>query len=481
MKIFTSYKKIQADTHTPVSLYLKLRDKFAHPLLLESSNYHSSNESSSILCFKPLATFKAEKEKITIKFPNDTQEKAISGGTELISAFKNFRASFQIEKPEINYPYNAFFGCTSYDASGFFESIPLAEKTETKNIPLLSYSLYSIVIVFNHFHDELFIFSNGESETEANAQVNEILKLIENRSSAPFPFCSEENEISDCTDREFMEMVSRGKQHCRRGDVFQVVLSRKFERKFSGDEFEVYRALRNVNPSPYLYYFDFGNFKLFGSSPEAQLVVKKGIAEIHPIAGTVKRSGNDETDFHLAEELKQNEKENAEHIMLVDLARNDLSRHCKNVKVERLREIQFFSHVIHLVSKVTGELKPGSDVYSVMKDSFPAGTLSGAPKHKALQLIEEIEKSPRGFYGGAVGFIGMDGSFNHAIIIRSFMSSENTLCFRAGAGVVDASNEESELNEVNSKSGAMRKALGNANQKFKNSISIKENFIPSTK
>ncbi|MBC7864303.1 MAG: anthranilate synthase component I family protein, partial [Bacteroidia bacterium] len=383
---------------------------------------------------------------------------------ELLKKFENFRNEFETEKIPLPLPYSGFFGYTSYNAVSIFDEISL--KRNQGEIPEMIYSFYSLILIINHFNDELFIFSNAASEKEAEEKLQKLIRLLENKSIPSFAFRANEKETSDCTDEEYLEMVKKGKQHCKRGDVFQIVLSRRFKKEFTGDEFEVYRALRNVNPSPYLYYFDFGNFKLFGSSPEAQLVIKKGIAEIHPIAGTLKRTGEDEKDILLAEELKQNEKENAEHIMLVDLARNDLSRHCKKVKVEKLREIQFYSHVIHLVSKVTGELKAGADVYSVMKDSFPAGTLSGAPKHKAMQLISEYEHSSRGFYGGAVGFIGTDGSFNHAIVIRSFFSKENTLYYRAGAGVVNASDEQSELNEVNNKVGAMRKAIKSANQKF---------------
>ena len=257
--------------------------------------------------------------------------------------------------------------------------------------------------------------------------------------------------------------MREGIKHCKRGDVFQVVLSREFQRKFKGDEFNVYRALRAVNPSPYLFYFDYGDFKLFGSSPEAQIVVKDDQAGIFPIAGTYPRTGDDQKDAQMAEELRSDPKENSEHIMLVDLARNDLSRNARNVKVDTFSEIQYYSHVIHMVSKVTGTIGTGKSTFQIVADTFPAGTLSGAPKYRAMELIDKYENKSRGFYGGAIGFMGFNGDFNHAIIIRSILSKNNMLTYRAGAGVVSDSNEEKELQEVNNKLGALNEAIERAN------------------
>ncbi|MBE7179038.1 MAG: anthranilate synthase component I family protein, partial [Mucilaginibacter polytrichastri] len=244
-----------------------------------------------------------------------------------------------------------------------------------------------------------------------------------------------------------------------RGDVFQIVPSRAFSQRFTGDEFNVYRALRSINPSPYLFYFDYGNFKLFGSSPEAQLTINKGEATIYPIAGTFKRTGSDTEDAEIALQLKNDPKESAEHVMLVDLARNDLSRHCDDVEVQAFKEVQFYSHLVHLVSKVSGKLRLGVDSFSVVADTFPAGTLSGAPKYRAMEIIDQNEPHLRSFYSGALGFMGFNGDFNHAIMIRSFLSKENTLNYQAGAGIVTASDPETELQEVNNKIAALRKAL----------------------
>jgi anthranilate synthase component 1 len=261
-------------------------------------------------------------------------------------------------------------------------------------------------------------------------------------------------------------MVSKAKAHCQRGDVFQMVLSRRFSQQFKGDEFNVYRALRSINPSPYLFYFDYGNYKIFGSSPEMQLKTEGNKATINPIAGTFKRTGDDIKDEQLAADLLKDDKENSEHVMLVDLARNDLSKNTRNVRVSRMKDIQFYSHVIHIVSNVEGTMYDGDSALKVLGDTFPAGTLSGAPKNKAIRLIDQYEPTSRGFYGGCIGFIGINGETNHAITIRSFLSQGDTLHYQAGAGIVNESDEEKELAEVNNKLEALRRAIYTAENKF---------------
>jgi anthranilate synthase component 1 len=295
---------------------------------------------------------------------------------------------------------------------------------------------------------------NGETSS-----MNDVLTLLNNRNFASYNFLLKGEEQSPLTDDEYLKMVTEGKKHCYRGNTFQIVLSRRFSQAFAGDDFKAYRALRSINPSPYLFYFDFGSYRIFGSSPEAHLVIKKNKAYIDPIAGTFRRTGDDEKDLLLAEQLRQDPKENAEHVMLVDLARNDLARNTKNVKLEIFKEIQYYSHVIHMVSRVSGELQPGTNVFKLFADTFPAGTLSGAPKIKAIELIDQIEPHPRGFYGGCIGYIGLNGEFDQAITIRSFLSKNNTLYYQAGAGIVAKSVEESELQEVNNKLAALKQAL----------------------
>ena len=453
----THSKKLLADTLTPVSVYLRLRDKFPNSLLLESSDYHANDNSFSYICCNPIATFKVENELITTQFPNGTTTTSSTTEAGVVKSLEVFTQSFE-SKSEKKYKFinNGIFGYTGYDAVRYFENIEVDKSKASLDIPEMYYAVYQNIIAINHFNNEAYIFSHNY-KSESN--ISELELLLKSKDFAEYPFRRNGDASTNLKDEDFKELVKKCKQHCARGDVFQIVPSKRFTQGFTGDEFNVYRALRSVNPSPYLFYFDYGNFKIFGSSPEAQLVVKEGVAEIHPIAGTFKRTGNDEQDAVLARQLAEDDKENSEHVMLVDLARNDLSRHGTGVKVETYREVQFFSHVIHLVSKLTAKIHIGTSTMQVVADTFPAGTLSGAPKHKAMQLLEKYENTNREFYGGAIGFMDFKGNYNHAIIIRSFVSKNHTLNYQAGAGIVSESNPESELQEVYNKLGALTKAL----------------------
>jgi anthranilate synthase component 1 len=457
MKIITHKKTIIADTITPVGLYLNLRDRFYNSFLLESSDYHGKENSTSFICLEPLSSFIVKNDKIYKDTMGLEESISISNSQLVVQELQKFMQSFDIDKKE----GNGVFGYTSYDAVRYFENIKIGQKTSSSAIPELHYSFYKYIIRINHFNNELTLIENVLEGQRS--EMEKVEKLISTLSHPSYHFNVIGEEESNLTDREFKEMVAKGKQHCQHGDVFQMVLSRQFSREFKGDEFNLYRALRSVNPSPYLFYFDFGSFKLFGSSPEAQLKIAGGQATINPIAGTFKRTGNDMEDQLLAEKLANDPKENAEHNMLVDLARNDLSKHGKNVQVKSYKQVQFYSHVIHLVSEVTAEVDQ-DDAIQLFADTFPAGTLSGAPKFRAMELIEQYENSDRGFYGGAIGFFGFDGEVNHAITIRSFLSKENTLYSRAGAGVVIKSDEESEMLEVKNKLGALNKAIKLAEQ-----------------
>ena len=455
-----------ADMITPVTIYLKMRDKFPNTILLESSDYHGNKNSMSYICFDVISVFRVEDFIIDISYASGQREKIpITDKNTLAAAFNEYLNSFVIKKEQESQALstNGLFGYTTYDAIRYFEDIELRKVREKQyDIPDLYYSAYRYTIAINHFNNRIFLIENlPEGET---SRIEDIKSLLRNRSLGAFKFTPLNNEKSNITDNEFLEMVKTGRKHCYLGDVFQIVLSRQFTQQFTGDEFNVYRALRNINPSPYLYYFDFGGYKLFGSSPEAQIVIEKGVARINPIAGTFRRSGDDEEDRLLAIDLANDRKENAEHVMLVDLARNDLSRNSDNVSLKTFREVQFYSHVIHLVSEVTGELKPGYNPVKIFGDSFPAGTLSGAPKIKAMELIDTIENRNRGFYGGAIGYIGFNGDINHAITIRSFLSRHNTLFYQAGAGIVADSVEENELKEVNNKLGALKAAIASASE-----------------
>lgn len=451
------YKKILADTITPVSVYLKIRDRFPNSILLESSDYHANDNSFSYICCNPIASIKVENEIITQQFPDGSSTQIeIKKETNVVDIIHDFSQCFESDQSDFKFIDNGLFGYMSYDAVRYYEDVKLSKKDNSVAIPDIYYAVYKNIIAINHFKNEAYIFANCFN-TENN--VSEIEQLLNVKNFASYNFSLEGNATSNLKDEDFKEHVELAKKHCQRGDVFQLVLSRRFSQGFKGDEFNVYRALRSVNPSPYLFYFDYGDFKIFGSSPEAQLIVKEGVAEIHPIAGTFKRTGNDEQDAILAKQLTEDDKENSEHVMLVDLARNDLSRNGSMVEVTNYREVQFFSHVIHLVSKVTGQKKAAIPTMKVVADTFPAGTLSGAPKHMAMQLIEKYEKTSRGYYGGAIGFMDFKGNFNHAIMIRTFLSKNHELHYQAGAGLVAASNADDELQETYNKLGALTKAL----------------------
>ena len=464
IEINTTYKKFLADVYTPVGIYLRLRDRFRDTILLESTDFHAGENSYSFIGINAIAGIEISNPAvIEFKLPGQPAERTrITDPTGVSQQLWEFMQRFEIKEAAIK-PVNVaqgLFGYTSYDAVQFFESLspnPVTKEGDLATIPLIRYRLYQYVIAINHFKDELFICENHIHGIETEFAIIE--SLIRSKDVPAFPFKSQGEERSNITEAAYMDMVKKGIASCHRGDVFQIVLSRRFEQSFTGDEFNVYRALRSINPSPYLFYFDYGDYKLMGSSPESQLIVDKGKAIVHPIAGTFKRTGDDEQDKALAIRLENDKKENAEHVMLVDLARNDLSRMCSEVEVTQFKKINYYSHVIHLVSEVTGKVGREVNPFKLLATTFPAGTLSGAPKIKAMQLISQYETSSRGYYGGAIGFIGFDNSINHAIMIRTFLSMNNTLVYQAGAGVVAASEPESELQEVNHKLNALKQAI----------------------
>ena len=461
MNIKVTSKTIIADLYTPVSLFLKLRAHFHQVLLLESSDYSSKENSMSFLCFDPLAGIMLSKEECTI-YKQKTKKKEARSSVNIVHQMNEFMSSFNIENTDLSEKFNGLFGFTGFDAVEDFEDIQFNKEKDRDDIPVIRYDFYRFILCFDHFYEKLSIIENipeGDS-----SKLNEIEQILVAKNEQSFDFTLQGNEQERMTDQDFKDMVTKCKTHCHKGNVFQIVPSRRYSQKFSGDEFNVYRTLRSINPSPYLYYYDYGDFKIFGSSPEAQLIINDGEVEIHPIAGTFKRTGDFNNDLASAEELKKDPKENAEHVMLVDLARNDLSKNLRDVKVKEYKAVQFFSHVIHLVSKLTATMKKGINPYQIFADTFPAGTLSGAPKIKAMQIIDELEPHSRSYYGGGLGIIFFNGNLNHAIMIRSFLSKDNTLHYQAGAGIVIDSVEEKELQEVNNKLGALNKALITASE-----------------
>ena len=459
-KFTTTSKTILADLHTPVGVYMRLRDLYPQSALMESSDYHDANNSRSFIGIHPIASVAIGHGIASISYPDGTTDsRQLCAGFGSSEAIHSLIDRIEVSGKDAN--VCGLFGYTSFNAVRYFEDIAVKDERQAKNdAPDVLYILYKVVIEFDHHNNMLKIVSL--SENSENSDIADIQKAMNKANVQAYDFHPVGDVRSTLTDDEHRANIRRGIQHCLRGDVFQIVLSRRFIQKYEGDDFKLYRALRSINPSPYLFYFDFGGFRIFGSSPETHCRIEGRKAYIDPIAGTTKRTGDAEADRKGAEYLRNDPKENAEHVMLVDLARNDLSRNCHNVKVDFYKDLQYYSHVIHLVSRVSGELDEGADPIKAFIDTFPAGTLSGAPKVRAMQLISEYEPHNRGAYGGCIGIIGLDGSLNQAITIRTFVSRNGELWFQAGGGIVAKSDVEYELQEVNNKLGALRKAIEKA-------------------
>lgn len=461
MKTFryhTASRRILGDLYTPVSTYLKVRDLYPQSALMESSDYHSHDNSRSFIALNPIASISFNHGEATSKFPDGTRQiqsidKHNDSPDHILS---DFLKTIHIDGEQKN--YCGLYGYTSFNAIRYFEPVNIKDcRQEKDDAPDLLYILYKYVMVFDHFNNTLTLIELLEDGEPDN--LDELERIIRNHNFVTYDFKAVGDVSSTLTDEEHKANIRRGIAHCLRGDVFQIVLSRRFVQHYEGDDFKLYRALRSINPSPYLFYFDFGGFRIFGSSPETHCRIEGRRAYIDPIAGTTRRTGNPEQDARNAKYLKEDPKENAEHVMLVDLARNDLSRNCHDVKVDFYKDMQYYSHVIHLVSRVSGILNDNVNPVKTFIDTFPAGTLSGAPKVRAMQTISELEPHNRGAYGGCIGFIGLDGSLNQAITIRTFVSRHNELWFQAGGGIVAKSNEDYELQEVNNKLGALRRAI----------------------
>jgi anthranilate synthase component 1 len=459
MKIQSKTKTVLADVQTPVSIYLKVRDIYPESALLESSDFHGNENSVSLIGINPMARFEVNDKQVRLNYPNGQLEEInVEKEASVPQLLDQFIRQFEVNGDSGG--FNGLFGYMAYDAVKYFENIQLNRPDSDGNsiqIPDMIYIFYRYILVINHFKNEMTVVENRLEGEES--RIDEVLALLNNRNFASYNFTTCGEEVTAISDVDYKAMVKKGIEYCNQGEVSQIVLSRRFSQAFTGDDFKVYRALRAINPSPYLFYFDFGSFRIFGSSPETHCVISKGKAYIDPIAGTFARTGEDEKDKQLARDLLEDPKENAEHAMLVDLARDDLSKNVKNVRLEFYKKVHFYSHVIHLVSRVAGDVPEGSNSIKIFADTFPAGTLSGAPKVRAMELIRDIEPYNREAYGGCIGYIGLNGEITQAITIRSFVSKNNVLYYQAGAGIIAQSNETSELQEVNNKLGALKKAI----------------------
>ena len=463
MLLQTKTKTVLADIQTPVSIYLKVRDVYPESALLESSDSHGNENSISMIGVNPMARFEVNDGQVLLIYPDGRREEKQAGAELSVpQLLDQFIRQFEITGDTSE--FNGFFGYTAYDAVQYFETVnpykQPASEAKRIQVPDIIHIFYRYILVINHFKNEITIIENRLESEES--RIDEMIALLDNRNFASYNFTACGEEATTMSDEDYKAMVRQGIEYCKQGEVSQIVLSRRFSQAFTGDDFKVYRALRSINPSPYLFYFDFGSFRIFGSSPETHCAISKGQAYIDPIGGTFRRTGDDERDKQLAQELLHDPKESAEHAMLVDLAQNDLSKNVKNVRLGFYKQVYFYSHVIHLVSRVIGDVPPGSNSIKIFADTFPAGTLTGAPKVRAMELIRDIEPHCREAYGGCIGYIGLNGDLKQAITIRSFISKNNVLYYQAGAGVVAQSNEASELQEVNNKLGALKKAIDTA-------------------
>ncbi len=464
-RIKSKSKILLADTLTPVSIFMRIREHFKFSSLLEGADYHAMHNSFSYIGCDPVAFFEIDNDQVEERYPNGEVVKyTLEKRKDAVGKLQAFAANFEAEASGHAFISNGLFGHMAYDAVNYFEDIETQAKTPENSIPQILYRVYRYVIAINHFKNEIHLFEHayaaGGAEPAFLSEGLDMLEfLVRNPKHTSPSFKTKSEETSNIDEDTMRGIVKKCIGHCLRGDVFQIVPSRRFSREFEGDDFTVYRTLRSINPSPYMFYFDGGDYHIFGSSPEKQIFINGQTAEIHPIAGTFRRTGDDLKDAEIARELYDDPKESAEHVMLVDLARNDLSRNSSNLKVEIFKEVQYYSHVIHLVSKVSGTMLPGTNPLQLVADTFPAGTLSGSPKHMAMTLIDQMEPTYRGIYGGAIGFMDFKGNFNHAIAIRTFLSKNKALYYQAGMGVVAKSDIDTEMNEIHLKLGALRKAI----------------------
>lgn len=450
MHIYTQEYSFNTDNYTSVGLYLSFKNRFRSPCLLESNDYNDRTSGKSFIGLNPLIDIQVFRTEIRIQETDSVSLIPIENPIKITEQIQKLLDKYSFKN---NFEHNGFLSYFSFEFAHFEENI--STSGSQLQLPLARFTLFQYLIVLDHFHDRGSILFNAfEPASKSEAEFQELLRF---NKASDLPFSLVNHEKTAVSENDFLQLVQQAKTHIYRGDVFQLVVSRPFEQAFFGDDFQVYRQLRRLNPSPYLFYLDMESYRLFGSSPETQIQLKNGVAEIHPIAGTVRKTGDASLDEQLVQQLIRDEKENAEHTMLVDLARNDLSKFGNSVKIASYKEVQHFSHVIHLVSKVTAQTE--ETALSLFNGTFPAGTLSGTPKPKALELLNNYEKAGRGFYGGAVGFIHSNGTMNLAIIIRSALSYNNTLRYQAGAGIVLDSIPEHELEEVNNKLGAIRKAI----------------------
>ena len=461
------YKKILADLLTPISAYMRLAKKSDYAFILESVEKGEQYGRYSFIGRNPLLILQSENEKTHIWKDGNWQEYN-SGFLEILRSTQQ-----KYKAPKLNgLPHftGGLVGFLGYESISWVEDIPIYNQDELQ-CPDALFMLFHEVIAFDHLQNQIILFSNVQIENgtdlekayaDANLRIDEMGEDLHTDIDYQTPAQLEQSKLhSNFTQTKFEDAVQKAKEHIKAGDVFQLVLSQRFRRQTSVDPLTMYRALRSINPSPYMFHLKLNDFDIIGASPELLVKVEDDEIEIRPIAGTRERGDNAEADKDLEDDLLKDEKERAEHLMLVDLGRNDVGRAAEfdSVNVKEFMVVEYYSHVMHIVSDVRGKLREGKDIFDALYSGFPAGTLTGAPKIRAMEIIHDLEPSRRGVYSGAIGYFDFTGDMNTCIAIRTMVMKDGTVYFQSGAGIVYDSDPEKEFEETVNKAKAINAAI----------------------
>ena len=460
------YAEVPADLETPVSVYLKVADN-PHSFLLESVHGGETLGRYSIIGTEPYKVLRFPTANVAYgdKDPLHYVEEELA----------QFKPVIIEDLPRFN---GGAVGYLSYEVARYFENLPTPE-SDSLELPTSVFLLTDTLLVFDHLRQTIKVISHVRTDDDiessyqqASSRIDQIiakLKLpLANKHQVQAASFESANDVPEATSNtpktDYLEQVAKIREYIHRGDLIQAVLSQRFVKPTSADGFTIYRALRSINPSPYMYYLDLGEFQIIGASPEMLVRVEDGTIDYHPIAGTIRRGASEQEDLLLAEKLKSDEKEQAEHIMLVDLGRNDVGKVSEpgSVQVTQLMDIERYSHVMHLVSHITGTLKEDLTIYDVLRSCFPAGTVSGAPKIRAMEVIAELERDKRGPYAGTIGYFSFSGNMDTAITIRTVVLKNGIAYVQAGGGIVSDSVDENEFEETKNKAAAVLQAISRA-------------------
>ena len=464
------YREILADMETPVSAYRKIaRGKYS--FLLESVEGGERLARYSFLGTDPFLVFKSKGRDVQIVKGWRADKHRLEDGRDPLDILKGLLAEYKwVDDPDLPRFSGGAVGYIGYDAVRFFENLP-DSTTDDLDVPDSYFVFTNILLIFDHVKHRIKVVCTPEVGSDPGTTYDLACEKIDemvNRLRRPLPMVESKagkgvavRPVSNMTKAQYESMVVAAKEYIKAGDIIQIVPSQRLSVPLEADPFDVYRALRSVNPSPYMYYLNYDDMKLIGTSPEILVTEDRGVVTTRPIAGTRHRGATDDEDKALETELLADEKERAEHIMLVDLGRNDLGRVCKygTVEVDQLMVIERYSHVMHIVSNVRGELADGKDQFDVLRATFPAGTVSGAPKIRAMEIIDELEPTRRGTYAGAIGYFSFSGNMDTCITIRTILVKDGVAYMQAGGGVVADSVPESEYQESMNKAGALLKAI----------------------